>query len=87
MELFAEKLSRYEFRGAPITDETGLKGVYSFSLHFETFDQTPSTATEAVEPLPTVFQALGQQGLKLTPKKVMGDVFVIDHVEKNPIEN
>jgi uncharacterized protein (TIGR03435 family) len=42
----------------------------------------PGHATpEATEPLPTIFQALDRQGLKLTPKKVMADYLVIDHIE------
>jgi uncharacterized protein (TIGR03435 family) len=88
MGQFAEGLSRWVFKGIPITDETGLKDVYSWNLHYETFDNTPSIATtEAPEPLPTIFQALGRQGLKLTPKKAMADSLVIDHVEKSPTGN
>jgi uncharacterized protein (TIGR03435 family) len=85
---FAEGLSRSVFNGIPITDDTGLKDVYSFNLHYQSFNYTPSPATpEATEPLTTIFQALGRQGLKLTPKKVMADVFVIDHVEASPTGN
>ena len=88
MAQFAEGLSRWVFKGIPITDDTGLKDVYSFNLHYETFDNFPSPApTEASEPLPTVFQELGRQGLKLTPQKVMADFLVIDHVEKSPTGN
>ena len=88
MGKFAEGLSRWVFKGIPITDDTGLKDVYSFNLHYQSFNYTPSPATpEATEPLATIFQALGQQGLKLTPKKVMADFLVIDHVEKGPTGN
>lgn len=88
MRQFAEGLSRSVFKGIPITDDTGLKDIYSFNLHFESLDYTPSPATtEAPEPLPTIFKELGRQGLKLTPKKVMADFFVIDHVEKSPTGN
>jgi uncharacterized protein (TIGR03435 family) len=88
MGQFAEGLSRWVFQGIPITDDTGLKDVYSLNLHYQSFNYTPSPATpEATEPLPTIFQALGRQGLKLTPKKVMADFFAIDHVEKSPTGN
>ena len=88
MGQFAEGLSRWAFKGIPITDDTGLKDVYSFNLHYQDPNYTPSPAvTEAPEPLPTIFQELGRQGLKLTPKKIMADFLVIDHVDKNPILN
>jgi uncharacterized protein (TIGR03435 family) len=87
MKVFAEGLSSADFNGVPMVDETGLNGVYSFNLHFDKND-TPQTApAAATDPLPTIFEALGQQGLKLTPRKVMGDFFVIDHAEKSPIGN
>jgi len=87
MGQFAEGLSRRVFKGIPITDDTGLKDVYSFNLHYESLDYLPGPATEATESWPTIFQALGGQGLKLTPKKAMADFLVIDHVDKSPKEN
>jgi len=89
MGQFAEGLSRWVFKGIPVTDDTGLKDVYSLNLHYLTPDPPlgAATTTEAPEPLPTIFQELGRQGLKLTPKKVMADFFVIDHVEKSPTGN
>lgn len=88
MGQFADGLSRSVFKGMPITDDTGMKGIYSFNLHYESLNYTPSPATtEAPDPLPTIFQSLGRQGLKLIPKKVMVDFLVIDHVEKSPTPN
>jgi len=89
MREFAEGLSRWVFQGIPVTDETGLKGIYSFNLRFETPDYTPPpVTTEPTESLPTIFQALGRQGLKLTRnKKVLTDFLVIDHVDKSPKAN
>jgi uncharacterized protein (TIGR03435 family) len=89
MGQFAEGLSRSVFNGIPITDDTGLKDVYSFNLHYVSLDIPPgaATPTEAPDPLPTIFQALRQQGLKLTPKKVMVDFLVIDRIEKSPTGN
>jgi uncharacterized protein (TIGR03435 family) len=89
MGQFAEGLSRWVFKGIPITDDTGLKDVYSFNLHYESLDppRGPEITTEAQEPLPTIFRELGRQGLKLTPKKLIADFLVIDHVEKSPTGN
>ncbi len=89
MREFAEGLSRSVFQGIPVTDDTGLKDVYSFNLRFETPDYTPPPGTpEPTESLPTIFQALGRQGLKLTRnKRVMADFLVIDHIDKSPEEN
>jgi uncharacterized protein (TIGR03435 family) len=89
MGQFAEGLSRWVFKGIPITDDTGLKDVYSFNLHYLSLENPFGAAptTEAPEPLPTIFQELGRQGLKLTSKKVMADFLVIDHVEKSPTAN
>jgi uncharacterized protein (TIGR03435 family) len=37
---------------------------------------------------PTIFSAVQEQlGLKLEQKKGSVDIFIIDHVEKNPVEN
>ena len=83
MAQFAAALSRSVFQGLPVIDDTGLKDAYSFNLHYESFNYAHTAPTpEATEPLPTIFQALSQQGLKLSRKKVMGDFFVIDHIEK-----
>ncbi len=87
MQQFSDGLSRSVFKGIPITDDTGLKDVYSFNLHYESLNYTAPAGTEATEPLPTIFQALIRQGLKLVPKKVMADYLVVDHVEKSPTEN
>jgi uncharacterized protein (TIGR03435 family) len=88
MGRFAEGLSRWVFKGIPITDDTGLTDVYSFNLHYQSLDYSASPATrEASEPLPTIFEALHRQGLKLTSKRVVVDILVVDHVEKGPIGN
>ena len=61
----------------PVTDLTGLKGTYDFSLSWSVVDSGPTLA-----------QALQDQlGLTLVRSKGPVDIFVIDHVEKTPIEN
>lgn len=69
--------------GGPVTDETGLHGKYDFTLSW-VVENNPS----ADSPGPTLVEAIQEQlGLKLERKKGSVDVFVIDHVEKVPVEN
>jgi uncharacterized protein (TIGR03435 family) len=85
--------------GRPITDSTGLKGNYDFTLTFSS-DSVEGASGPAPAPsddggiVPTgdsgltVFAALEKQlGLKLEPRKIVLDVFVIDHAEKTPVGN
>ena len=65
-------------------DETGLAGVYSFTLRF-TPDPKPGVPEES--DAPSIFAALQEQlGLKLEPQKGPVEILVIDHAEK-PSEN
>lgn len=85
--------------GRPVIDSTGLKGKYDFMLTFS----SDSVDGERRAPSPgwedsgigstsagglTAFEAFEKQlGLKLEPKKVPFDAFVIDHADKTPVEN
>jgi uncharacterized protein (TIGR03435 family) len=70
--------------GGPVSDATGLEGKYDFTVSWV-------SAPAGVIPDdagPTIFGAIQEQlGLKLTPKKVMVDMLVVDHMEKAPTEN
>ncbi len=86
------------YLGRPVVDATGLKGKYDIDMTWtidaawlmeragrpdlrgELADNGPSgpTLTHAVQ---------DQLGLKLNSKKGPGDIVVVDHVEKVPIEN
>jgi uncharacterized protein (TIGR03435 family) len=88
--------------GRPVIDSTGLKGKYDFTLTFST-DRVEGASGPAIAPSPlsddggiappgdgglTVFAALEKQlGLKLEPRKIVFEAFVIDHAEKTPVEN
>jgi uncharacterized protein (TIGR03435 family) len=87
--------------GRPVTDATGLKGKYDFTLTFAgdaagaggganmsaaAPDGSMPSAPETDAP-PILAAVQEQLGLKLEPKKGAVDVFVIDHVEKTPTEN
>jgi uncharacterized protein (TIGR03435 family) len=66
----------------PVIDATGLTGKYDFMLTF-----APDGAPPDVDGV-NVFAAFEQQlGLKLEARKIPIEEFVIDHVEKAPIDN
>jgi uncharacterized protein (TIGR03435 family) len=78
--------------GQHVIDETGLSGVYDFTLVFAPDEnQQPVPGLPRVAPVdpngPSLFTALQEQlGLKLESSNGSVDVIVIDHVEK-PSEN
>jgi uncharacterized protein (TIGR03435 family) len=77
-----------------VADDTGLKAKYDYTLIYAggasldgPFAQ-PLEAASTTESLPDLFGALQSQlGLKLEPKKVPVEIFVVDHMEKTPAEN
>jgi uncharacterized protein (TIGR03435 family) len=75
-----------------VTDETGLVAKYDFTVTYAGGlggpILAPAPTTAGSEPLPDIFSALQSQlGLKLEPKKVAVEVFVVDHMEKTPAGN
>lgn len=69
----------------PVVDKTGLKASYDFALEFS----RGSTNGDAADPTGiSIFTAVQEQlGLKLDPAKDPMEVFVVDHVDKNPSLN
>ena len=79
LDEFAETLSAQ--LGRPVTNATGLKGKYEFTLHWVLEGARDDSG-------PTLFGAIqGQLGLKLEPKKGLIDIVVVDHIDKVPTEN
>lgn len=67
------------FAKRPVVDETGLRGEYSFGLHFaHTEDSLDSDVATALEE---------QLGLRLVPRKVAQETIVIDHINRAPTPN
>ena len=84
--------------GHPVTDGTGLKGKYDYTVYWSAstgraMAAPPPTADAGVRPAddadgPSLFAALQEQlGLKLEAKKGQVQVLIVDHVEKTPTEN
>ena len=75
----ADYLSNHPAVGRPVTDRSGLSGLFSFSLDFAFSD---------AEDRPNVFSAVQQQlGLKLQASKAPLEVLTIDRLEKPPETN
>jgi uncharacterized protein (TIGR03435 family) len=78
-----------------VLDHTGIAGEFDFRIRFERQQYLNRPAPAIGEPAdaevsgaPTIFSAITQQiGLKLKPVKAALDVLVIDHADKDPIEN
>jgi uncharacterized protein (TIGR03435 family) len=78
MTQFALDLTGYLDR--PVVDQTGLAGLYAFSL-------TWTLENARLKPNPDIFTAVQEQlGLKLDPQKATFDSLVIDRAER-PSEN
>jgi uncharacterized protein (TIGR03435 family) len=72
--------------GQPITDDTGLTGLFALTLTFQHRGPHPGELADANDP-PSVFTAIQEQlGLKLVPATVATRVLVIDHIER-PSDN
>lgn len=77
MSALARRLSQQLHE--PVSDMTGLKGLYDFTLDWQQDDNVPGTS---------LFTAVQEQlGLKLESKKTQIEVLIIDHAEKIPIAN
>jgi uncharacterized protein (TIGR03435 family) len=68
------------FAGRPIIDMTGIKGRYDFKLEWSG-DRSETGGT------PPIYTALEHQlGLRLTARKRLVDILVIEHIEPTPVE-
>jgi uncharacterized protein (TIGR03435 family) len=73
----------------PVTDATGLPGVFDITLHWWPDRPTaPGDAGIDEADAPSIFTALQEQlGLKLESRKEPVAIFVIDHIDKLPTGN
>jgi uncharacterized protein (TIGR03435 family) len=70
--------------GVPVSDDSGIAGIYEFSLRWTPeANIDPAAADGAERTGPSIFTAVQEQlGLRLEPKKVSLEWIVIDSVEK-----
>ena len=73
----------------PVTDATGLKGRYEFTLSWmSAVPASTSPSAPAADSGPDIFAAVQQQlGLKLEASKAPVDVLVIERFDRDPVEN
>jgi uncharacterized protein (TIGR03435 family) len=70
---------------APIVDQTGLTGRYDVTLNIL---KLAERAGDGGNPLDIISRGLQEElGLKLDSKKLPVDLLVVDHAEKQPVEN
>jgi uncharacterized protein (TIGR03435 family) len=74
---------------APVTDQTGLAGLYNIDLQYNPDTLLSSNPGNESDPsLPSFFTAVEEQlGLKLQPQKITVDTVIIDHVDPEPTPN
>jgi uncharacterized protein (TIGR03435 family) len=91
-------LLQFQLSPSRIVDKTGLTGPYDFNLEFSNAGlpgpmgrgiTAPAPGeTDESDPAPNLFNALEKQlGLKLEKSKTQLDVLVVDHMDKQPVEN
>ena len=69
--------------GRPVSNQTGVDGLYDIDLNFIDDGPTPGPAT-----YPGIVTALQEQlGLKLESNKALFDMIIVDQAEKVPTEN
>jgi uncharacterized protein (TIGR03435 family) len=77
--------------GRPLHDGTGLTGKFTFKLQWVPDESQPNSFGEAPPADavgPSIFAAMQDQlGLKLEPKKLPVEMFVIDHIDRLPTAN
>ncbi len=76
---FAETLQR--LLATAVIEQTGLTAKYYFEFDYATGNSTADV------PLPDLFSAVKELGLKLEKHKGPAEILVVDHIEKTPTEN
>jgi uncharacterized protein (TIGR03435 family) len=84
------------FTARPVVDMTGIEGLYDFKLLFAPEIngnlitggvQGREGEATSVEPVPSVFDAVKQYGLRLEARKSPAEMLTVTHLEKTPTEN
>lgn len=77
------------FTGRPVVDMTGIDGQYDFKFVFEPEinGNVYTGAATPEQPMPSIFDAVKQYGLRLEARKAPIEMFTVTHLEKTPTEN
>ena len=82
------------FTSRPIVDETGIEGLYDFTLTFVPEElsslpgaRAPAAPAPASDPVPFLADAVKKYGLRIETRKGPIEMFVVTHIEKTPTEN
>ena len=74
--------------GLPVTDATGLQGVFDFTLDWSPSGDLKLASADSGDQGISIFTAIqGQLGLKLESGKGPVEVLVVDRIEKTPTQN
>jgi uncharacterized protein (TIGR03435 family) len=79
MDQFAARLSG--LIGQPVSNATGLNGAYEIRMQYSL------AGLQVDDPSATIFDAVQELGVKLTPRKGTIEMLAIDHIEKAPTRN
>ncbi|HEY3835619.1 MAG TPA: TIGR03435 family protein [Bryobacteraceae bacterium] len=72
--------------GSMVVDQTGIEGVYDFTLRWSPDDRGSHVGD--AESAPSLFTAIQESlGLRLQAGKIPVDIVVVDHIEREPSEN
>jgi uncharacterized protein (TIGR03435 family) len=72
-----------EIMGRPVSDKTGLKGVFDIDLQWTPDETQFGGRAKTDDPGgPSIFAALHERGLNLEAGKIPVEILVIDHVER-----
>jgi uncharacterized protein (TIGR03435 family) len=83
MSGLADRLAGLAKLDRPVIDKTGIDGAYNFTLEWA----REGTAVDSTQKA-SIFTALQEQlGLRLTPQTSTARILVVDHVQRDPVEN
>ena len=87
MKMFAGFLNNWGNLGRPVIDETGVTDLFDFNLTYATKGLRPLLDPPPDSDKPTIIEAVQALGLKLEGRQGKVTDYVIDHVEREPVEN
>jgi uncharacterized protein (TIGR03435 family) len=84
MDAFAGFLNRFVNLGRPVINMTGIAGRFDFTLKYATHGLAPDLTPGVEEALPSIFEAIQEIGVKLSPQKGPVQILVVDRANRMP---